>query len=245
MQFEAKLTLDGLMTLVAGVIAFVAVIIQVRSSSKQLHDQMKAQRDAERQEQDRQKKAVATALLFEIDGFYAAYLRQLRDLLEGKEIRRDTLPHIMSLPPDMFPVFNGNADRIGELPTDCVLAIVGFFREAGRIVSTFNDYESSLERADQIQSRILNAADIPSQRARDNQVRLAFTQLALIKKGLPEVISLTYLVCETLCKITGVPFEYPTITVADEDLSADRIAEILPDIDPEEDDSEGKQVGNS
>jgi hypothetical protein len=41
MQFETKLTLDGLMTLIAGIIAFVAVIIQIRSSSKQLHDQMK------------------------------------------------------------------------------------------------------------------------------------------------------------------------------------------------------------
>lgn len=116
MQFEPKLTLDGLMTLIAGLVAFLAVMIQICSSSKQLRDQMKSQHKAEQEEQKRHMKAVATALLFEIDGFYATYLRQSRDRLEKMDLEKDGLPQMASFGPNLFPVYHGNARKIGELP---------------------------------------------------------------------------------------------------------------------------------
>jgi sensor domain CHASE-containing protein len=89
MQFEAKLTLDGLMTLVAGVIAFIAVIIQIHSSSKQLQDQMDAQRDAEQDELERKKRAVATAIDFEIDSIYRTFVRSVKALFESAASEHD------------------------------------------------------------------------------------------------------------------------------------------------------------
>ena len=93
-DWSKGLTPDGAMTLVAAAIAFIAVIWQIRSSSKQVQEQIRAQRDAERKERERQRKAVATAILFEIDGFYAGYLRQPRDFLAGKDIENVGLPAV-------------------------------------------------------------------------------------------------------------------------------------------------------
>ena len=245
MQFEAKLTLDGLMTLVAGVIAFSAVIIQIRSSSKQLRDQIKAQRDAERDERERQTKAVATAILFEIDGFYAGYLRQPRDFLAGKDIEKDELPLFTSIGTNPFPVYQGNTGKIGELPVERVQAVVGCFREADRMVSYFNDYESSFERERQLWSNIGKsisvAEDKADRRAYGDQLRRARTQLARIKDALPEVIKLTYLVCHTLCQFTGVPFEYPRIVVAAEKLSVDEIVASPSDTGTKKTDNRGNK----
>ena len=116
MQFETKLTLDGLMTLVAGIIAFAAVIIQIRSSSKQLHDQMKTQRDAEREEQERLKKAVATAILFEIDSVYSRFV----GFVEDRSLPRDALG-------TDFPVFAANAGQLGLLHQEAVAVVVRFY----------------------------------------------------------------------------------------------------------------------
>jgi hypothetical protein len=123
MQFEAKLTLDGIMTLVAGVIAFIAVIIQIRSSSKQVQDQMKAQRDAEREEQERQMQSVATAVLFEIDHVYR---------LISDQVHADDFNIRYLIPPNRFIVFEANAGHLGSLGSDLARAIVRFYGEAGR-----------------------------------------------------------------------------------------------------------------
>ena len=84
-DWRKRFTPDGDLTLVAAAIAFIAVIIQIRSSSKQVQDQIKAQRDAEREEQERQKRAVATAILFEIDLIYRSMIRDTGEAIQNEK----------------------------------------------------------------------------------------------------------------------------------------------------------------
>lgn len=138
MQFEAKLTLDGLMTLIAGVIAFAAVIIQIRSSSRQLRDQIKAQRDAEREEQERQKQSVATAILIEIDHVYR---------LISDQVHADDFDIHYLIPPNRFVVFEANAGYLGSLGSDLAQTIVRFYGEAVRHFLASQQYLREIESA--------------------------------------------------------------------------------------------------
>ena len=218
MQFEAKLTLDGLMTLFAGLIAFAAVIIQIRSSSGQLRDQIRAQRDADREEQERQKKAVATAILFEIDGFYRAYLRDPRDLLARIGSTKDSLPGIRLAVFNPFPVYVGNSSKIGELDVEKVQGVVHFYGVATSYLSILQDYKNSLERVDRAKfvSMTPRGSGDFSSLADEAEARL---NLRHVKEALPELIKFTWLVCHKLCGFTDVKFEFPIIGVAAEQIS--------------------------
>jgi hypothetical protein len=213
---------DGLLAFAGGALALLGVWWSNHQSVKNLQKQLEAERKARTEETERQKKAVATALLFEIDGFYATYLRRPRDLLIEKEAAQDALPQFASIGPDQFPIYRGNASKVGELPTECVRALVGFFQRAESIVSSLVDYASSLDRAREVESR---EASQPSNIRSGSPFykTLAGMQLATIQKVLPETIKGAHRVCSILCPLAGVPFKWPPITVAQEKLSPDEI----------------------
>jgi hypothetical protein len=205
MQFEAKLTLDGLMTLIAGLIAFTAVIIQIRSSSKQLRDQMRAQRDAEREEQERQKKAVATAILFEIDHFYRYHLRGFGGYLE-EIARKGELLEVVRIPPSFFAVYRGNTPRLGELPDEVVEVVVHFYSKAEQFFALMEDYRAERERHAE-----------PASHPDNWKERTLFGHL---RDSLPGLTRAAYIACERLCGFTGVEFKSPRIAIAGEDIAA-------------------------
>jgi uncharacterized protein YjeT (DUF2065 family) len=205
MQSEAKLTLDGLMTLVAGIIAFVAVIIQIRSSSHQVRDQIRAQRDAEQAERERQKKAIATALLFEIDDFYRYHVRGAYDRLDGKARSRE-LPEVVRIPQSRFAVYEGNTPRLGELPHDLVEAVVHFYSKAEHLFAMREDYRAERERGP---ANIL----LP-------QGTKAFTLMGHIRDFLPGLTLAAYIACEGLSGFADVKFEPLRIAIAGEDVAA-------------------------
>src|SRR5260370_16815941 len=99
--FDPKLTLDGIMTLAAGVIAFVAVILQIRSSRKQIELQLEAEKKARTLESERQKQAVARALLFEIVNFYRYSRGHVRPLLDRVDVD-ECAPPLLSPPNPLF-----------------------------------------------------------------------------------------------------------------------------------------------
>jgi hypothetical protein len=210
MQFEAKLTLDGLMTLVAGLIAFTAVIIQIRSSSKQVEDQIKAQRDAEREERERQKRVVASGILFEIDGLYRWLLRDVRNFLRDVDPEKEDLRLLEAKPSgtNPFVVFAANAGRIGELHEPIAENVVRFYM--GAQASLYG-----IERYDKARDRCL--AD-PSEEWED----LARQWLGNVKRGLPPLIVIAYNVCQQLCVVLSIRFQAPRIAVAAEDMEAVR-----------------------
>jgi hypothetical protein len=227
-QLGRSLSVDGLAmvgtTLFAAATGFFAILFQVRSASRQLREQLAEQHQASAAESERQRKAVATLLLFEIDGFYATYLRGPRDLLERKRLETDELPQIAPIGPNLFPVYRGNTSKIGELPIYCVQAVVGFFQQADSIVSNLVDYAWSLERDRQFRSTMLDERDLRTIREYRSLRGLAWTQLDRITGALPEAIKLAYLVCHALCQFAGIPFRCPPITVAAEKLSTNEIA---------------------
>jgi len=205
MQFEAKLTLDGLMTLAAGIIAFSAVIIQIRASSKQLREQMRTQRDAEREEQERQKKAVARAILFEIDDFYRYHVRGVRGYLE-EIARKGGLLEVVRIAPSMLAVYRGNTSRLGELPDEVVEVVVHFYSKAQQFFALREDYKGERERH-------AGSADHPNNR----KERTLFSHL---RDSLPGLARAAYIACERLCGFTGVEFKSPRIAIAGEDIAA-------------------------
>ena len=195
------------MTLVAGVIAFVAVIIQIRSSSKQLHDQMKAHRDSEREELERQKKAVATAILFEIDDFYHYHVRGVYGYLEERtRTRTGALTEVIRIPPSLFAVYSGNTPRLGELPDEVVEVIIHFYSKAEQFLALREDYKAAAER--------LTGSIV------ERDYLKTMTLFGHLRDSLPGLTRAAYIACDRLASFTGVSFQSPRIAVAAEDLAA-------------------------
>jgi hypothetical protein len=214
--WKSGLSNDAIVVLFVGLIAFLAVMIQIEEDrTRRLEDQ------------ESETKAVATALLFEIDGFYATYLRQPRELLMGKDVAKDALPRFASIGPNQFPVYRGNASNIGGLPVECVLGLVGFFQQADSILSNLADYASTLERQRRFRLEASTRRTLDNVLVLNVEESLARTQLGRIKSVLPEAIKAAHLICHTLCEFVGVPFEYPAVTVAAERLSVDKIGDSL------------------
>lgn len=203
-------TPDGVMTLIAGVIAFVAVIIQIRSSSKQLREQVASYDRASLEERERRNRAVAKGILFEIDSFYRYYLRDLRDYLEKFDTVSGKLPFIKPNVPGLFGVFNGNTGEIGGLDEEALEAIVRFYSLAG-------SHWASLQRCATAIERVYRAENV------EVEDDVARTILRLSKVALPELIRFTFLVSNKLCRFTGIKFEPPRVAVAGEKLSVEEI----------------------
>jgi hypothetical protein len=219
MEFEAKLTLDGLMTLMAGIIAFIAVIIQIRSSSKQVQDQLKAQRDAEREGREGQKKAVATALLFEIDSFYRLHVRETNESLRGWSPTTGDLFEAKSISPQPFPVYNGNASVLGSLDEDLVFNIVEFYGAAAQYLSALRDYKMEFERP-----RYNIALPRSATGASAAPEAMARSLLHELQQGLPRLINFAFVASKKLCEAAHVEFRAPFISIAAENLSVEAIA---------------------
>jgi hypothetical protein len=120
-------TPDGIMTLIAGVLAFAAVQCQ-----------MWDQRRTSRQEQDRQNRAVATAILLEID--------QVNRLMSD-QVHADDFNIRYLIPPNRFVVFEANAGYLGSLGSDLAQAIVRFYGEAGRYFLGSQQHLREIENA--------------------------------------------------------------------------------------------------
>jgi hypothetical protein len=197
MQFEAKLTLDGLMTLIAGLIAFAAVIFQIRSSSKQVQDQIKAQRDAEREEKERQKRAIATAIICEIDSFFAIEL----DLVEKSLASWDGTSNNLALPAglrtNVSEIYRGVSPLLGSLSAKSVNAIVKFYSMVGTYEGLWRNYQYCL---DMLRAPLNPAVDL---KARD-LANEAGSQLKIIREIIPRLKTLAWTVIECVAHDCGL-----------------------------------------
>src|ERR1700685_3895301 len=81
--FVAKLTLDGLVTFVGGLLAVFAVLYQIRRADRGLQKQLNAEKYGRRDEARERQRRVAVALLFEINSYWAGDVRNLLKLLEA------------------------------------------------------------------------------------------------------------------------------------------------------------------
>jgi len=172
------------MTLIAGIIAFAAV-------QWQLWDQ----RRTSRREQDRQRRAIATALVFEIDAFYRHHLGQVRDLLALFE-RSHQLPGTVPPSAHGFVVYHANASRLGDLPRELAGKIVRFYGMAEHYNVLREDYRAHLERE-----------------ARQDQ-GVAQTQFRQLKNLISKLELCAYELSKEFCSYLGLPFDPSVVEIA-------------------------------
>jgi hypothetical protein len=208
-----SLTADGLAmiwaTLFAAACGFLAVVWQIKSSYLTFARQLEFDAATRLDEQQRQKRVVATSILFEIDGFYRYLLRDVRSFLQHVNPEGEDLRGLEVKPGRINPfvVFEGNVSRIGELDTSVAESIVQFYSGA-------RAYFSGLERYDM--SRDLFVAD-PANQGREDLTR---QYLGMIKKTIPSLTLIAQRCSKQLCTILSINFEAPRIAVAAENVDA-------------------------
>jgi|GEM_PF-694174 hypothetical protein len=204
------LSVDGLAmvgtTLFAAATGFLAVLFQIRSSSKQLREQMRTQRDAEREEQERQKKAVATGILFEIDNFYVYHVGGAYDYIR-EVLQRRELPEVARIPSSLFSMYQGNTGRLGDLPNEVVRVVVDFYSKAAQFLAVREDYRAEHERH----------LDLRFEHP-DNWKTV--TLCGHVRDFFPGLARAAYIACEKLCDVAGLEFKPPSIAVASADIAA-------------------------
>ena len=190
MQFDLTLTLDGLMTLVAGIIAFMAV-----------EHQIKVQRDASKQEDITRNRALAKAILFEIDSFYRLYIVDLPGGFAKKDPKADKLIGMKSISPDPFPIYHANAGKLGGLNEQTIAEVVRFYSFADAYIHTISEYKTQSERYYAGENPVVS----------EEIARFYWGQL---KDALPELVERAYTACLRLSQFSGIEFKTPLVMIS-------------------------------
>ncbi|MGH9453925.1 MAG: hypothetical protein ACRD2O_08150 [Terriglobia bacterium] len=198
-----KPSFDGVAAIVAGVIGFVAIIRQTRSSERSVTQQLQTEKKAREEEREVQKRTIAKAILFEIACFYWYFIKNMRAALDDRN--GPLLPR--SVEGVRFPVYEGNARPIG-----------GFAEELGsdvaRLYSLLRVYLDI-----QYELRFAHLQDSRSGEDGADWSRMAEDRTKELGNMLPCLTFYIYDVSERLCTLAGVPFKAPTIAVAELDRS--------------------------
>jgi len=181
-------------------VAFITVIWQIRSSSKQVQDQIKAQRDSEREEGKRQKRAVASALSAEIDDFYRFFLKGLwekREKICGPIALLMKPPaELTPAPPLTFVVYRSTVCQLGLLGTTTVKSVIGLYNFAASLLDHYEIYRKAWS---------------PSSSFKDPELA---TNLRDVFDALPGVILSSDRACELLAKEQEIPYDGRSFCVA-------------------------------
>ncbi len=197
-SFDPKLTWDGLLTFLGGVLAFFAILYQVRRADQGLQKQLNVEKQARQDEAEDRRRRVAIALLFEIDDHYKSNVRDLVKYLE--EHANDPSPTVIkSTNVNPFPVYVGNVNMLGALPPCLVEVIVNYYGLLRVYVATFNHYSQGYEMWLAGNSSIGRA--------------LMKSLVPKIKSEAAAITQLTYITCGLLCDFVGTSFSYPRIGV--------------------------------
>jgi len=203
MHVDWKMTGDGILAFVGGAFAVIAVLLSNRRSRVNMERQLEVEKKTRSDELDRQKRAVAKAVLFEINNFYCYYVRDLQAFLKEKDVENCKPFGMKSISSNAFPIYRGNAITVGVLEDDIVGSIVEFYSGAEVYLGTLRDYRTESERYYRE-----GGDEVTEEKAR------AF--LKQIKLAGPEITKSVYVLCEKLCRLANVEFRAPTIPVAGE-----------------------------
>ena len=204
------LSVDGLAevetTLFAAATGFLAVLFQVRSASRQLREQLADQHQASDAESERQKKAVAAALLSEIDCFYAAQLSDRSKLFESSE-RTESGPEptevFYSLVGKPFVVYESLADKLGGFDSTIARGIVLTYGSMATFVELLKLYERDV-------------SDTSSRAPLGQEARKTLREQMQkrVRQSAERAVQLAALICEKLCGLSGTDFS--TLFIAKE-----------------------------
>lgn len=184
-SFDPKLSWDGLLTFLGGLLAFFAILYQVRHADTGLRTQFQAEKDARSDELAERKRAIATVILFEIDRFYRFYVAEVLKVWIAGRPTENSIPTIESPGRSPFPVYATNCGHIGELDQQLAQTVVDFYASAQRHAF-----------------RICEYAD----KRNSSNPGHALALLGDIKSGAENLVSLAYIACAYLCVYTGINF---------------------------------------
>jgi hypothetical protein len=206
-SFDLKLTCDGLVTFFGGVLAFLAMLFQVRHSDKGLQTQLNVEKQTREDEANERQRAVATALLFELDEVYRSFVREVLGFLAEHENDPDP-PGIKPVSANPFPVFSANAGALGALPPTLVEAVA-------RCYSALNGYFATLTEYPQRYGLLLRG---------DGSIGLPLLAgfIARIRRDANAIIPLTYVTSGVLCYFVGTEFASPRIQIANDPKVSDK-----------------------
>jgi hypothetical protein len=133
------LSLETTVVLFVGLLAFLAVMVQVE-----------AERYARAEEAERQKRGIATAILFEIDSFRTVELDFVEEGLACRDAAGADLPTVFHFPrlglrTNISEVYKGVAPILGSLDAHSVSAIVRFYAAIGIYEGLWHNYQCFLD----------------------------------------------------------------------------------------------------
>jgi hypothetical protein len=192
-------TWDGLLALTGGILAFLAILIQVHFSNRGLWTQLQNEESVRARERHRKNRTTATAILFEIDDFYRAYIRDVRSFLEDRS-DNGAPPVIKSAGKNPFPVFEGNTQQLGGLNQQLVEAVVHFYGLARAYAMELDEYSN------------IFAAFQPAPDQYKRQILKS--QVPRIMSQCQALAPFAFITCKFLCDYAETVFEAPRIAVA-------------------------------
>jgi hypothetical protein len=141
-SFDPRLSWDGLLTFLGGLLAFFAILYQVRHADSGLRTQLNTERETRTREIGEQRRTVAVALLSEIKFFEKYYLNVAEGALANAEADKSAPQSInlTSPPANSFPLYHANAYRIGEYGRSVVDSLQSFYGPAERFVLLLSDW---------------------------------------------------------------------------------------------------------
>jgi hypothetical protein len=141
-----KPTFEGVATLVVGTLGFLAVVWQIRSSYKTFNRQLETEARARSEERERQKRAIATVILYEIDNFYMIELELVEKNLAGWDGANDHLPTAVGFRANTAEIYKAVSPILGSLNAKSVSAIVKFYSMVGSYEGQWRDYQYCLDK---------------------------------------------------------------------------------------------------
>ncbi|MGH9376281.1 MAG: hypothetical protein ACRD1J_08970 [Terriglobia bacterium] len=199
MHVDWKFTGDGLLAFAGGTLALFGVWLSNRRSVRNIQMQIDTEKQAEDDKQEAERQALATALLFEIDHFYRAYLTTTLTLVRGtagKNVDSGAalaLSVAMRIEPAPFDIYQGNTGRLGSLGLETARSVIRFYQIASDLKDDVRRYLNCLSGGHE--SRPFTAA---------------IEAISLnLKVGALET-------CSWLCQTADLPFDSTDIAVASE-----------------------------
>lgn len=182
---------ESLIIAAAALAILVIVLLVLDAQRRAAERRHRLDLEAAARERSRQKTALARALVFELDSFFRHYLAEVHAALSGAG--EGNYPVVKHAPAEPFPVFAGNAGRLGEFDEETLEAVIYGYAAAAAFLATLRDYREAMER-------------VLRREATETAVPEAWLHLARLREELPGVLRETADLVRKLCEIAGVPF---------------------------------------
>jgi hypothetical protein len=140
-----KPSFDGTAAIVAGVIGFIAIIKQIRSSERSATGHMEAERQAREEDSRRERYGTAAVLRSEIISIWELDLYPLSAafkhvILDAEATLLLDAVRLPQAPRRYFPVFERCADRVGLLSRESVSLTIQYYKRVGDLLLAWDEY---------------------------------------------------------------------------------------------------------